>query len=674
MPINSEFEKNSKKRPILESVAEQPGMFIFLIGMVISLFLGFLIRGLIAEPTIKAKVQEAIQATEFSNNIKVGRAWIRLSSGVFPDLSLVLSQVHFESENSCWGGPAADIQEIRFPLSIISLIAGESPIDHAEIDEMTLLLRKDPKDCNRAVAKPKNEGEANPINAATSSLPSGASKEKAEVVVKAKVPFRHINIDLLKVNYLPIPFSSFNFFNLEISLPSMAPLVVNLQTKLEINGETLSGEYSSHSSLQVQYDESLKKSARLEWTGSWREGRYEIKGDFERESKNYNLAMSLHHLPLSQIFPVLKKYKIMISEFNGKQTWISADAKSSGSWTEMAAAPWNISEVKLEGDIGEMKAEEIQFHSLQPIKFEPVRFELKNMNIDSVLVFLGKEHPSQALGKTGVFNGNLDFKNPNDITLSGEHGGLEFIFSNKGSRQYQEVSKMQLLFRLSDGQWTGKIFDFKIKDGNLSGRVDLQATKAWDDLNLSAKLQSFKLSPQVEDLITQGGSLGDIGGDIGFRFRKGNLKHLSGSVHGTLWVVEKISFQEPVLQFQEMGDGEFGVQFQLKKMESDLDWKLAGSPKQGAATEYLSLLGETGKEILGERLVLQDLTGKFLTHGLSDFYWSDLKGKSTNFSFSSKGGWSNQSLMSGELKIGTKKRTTKWNIRGTRDTPQLLKE
>lgn len=676
-------EQNPAKTSLL--VADQPGMLVAWGGLALALLLGFLVRGLINEDAVKARVMELLKHQTPQEQVKVDRAWVRLSQGVFPDFSLVLSRVHIESQNACALSPSADLHEIRFPISLWGLVRGKIQFDKAEIDQAVVLLRSDLKECSHertpsSTPEAAAQAEASPttpptVSAATAEPVSPAPHKSAALTsTEAEVlPLSRIEVQSLRVNYLPIPFTTFEFQDFDLEVDSLKPLVFSVHSNLDLAGETLSGDYSSHAVWKLSFDEREAKQGKFNFTGSWREGRYDLKAEFEGvRSKKYDLSLDLQHIPLSQVFPVLKKYKVMVADFNGKQTWITAQVSSHGTWDHMTHGNWDIEDVKLEGDLGEIGTSKVHFQKLEPLAFDPIDFQIKALDFDALMVFLGRPHPSPALGHLGRFDGHLNYQGAHSLDIEGVHSGLELVFSNKGSRQLQGFKSFKVALQLKDSVWMGKMTDFEIPEGELLGQVKVNADKDLKDLDLNAELQNLKFSPAIEKLMTQGGYFKSMSGKLSAHFQKGSLQRLDGSLQGLEWKIEGLRALSP-----QMSLGQNKNKFSLKMKSESLSL-----PSDSAASDLLKSFHKENPQLFSESLELKNVSVEVQTNSLNDFQWNHLEAQSEKFRVQSSGGWAEDSHLFGEVKVlekiadkkAERRKTHRWKLQGTRSQPQFLKD
>lgn len=494
-------------------VAEQGGFSTSLIGLTIAVVLGLLVRGALAPDKIKSRINEAVQRIGGDLKVSFDQAYISLSRGVLPDLALVIKNAHLESAKKCWLSPDADINELRFPISVFDAIAGKSFVHKVEVDRVVLLLRTDAGGCE--------EGRLPSSESLISSVPSQDAEEKNSKARTAgatpilQPDIRSLSINRLKVNYLPIPFTSLEFVDFDTDVDSLEPMVFHITTGLDLGGETLSGDYSSHAKIELDYDQRADQKAdqkaqpALTGTvhGSWREGRYELKVQHDPSTAELAVSGEVNHLPLSQIFPLLKKYKVMIADFNGKQTWVSSRFSAQGKSNDLRHFPLTLQDLKLEGDLGEVMLARTEITSWSPVQFEPAVFKLKDVDLDKVLVLFNRPHPTQAFGKLGTFAGEAVLSANHAVQVKGQHQKLEIIFSNKGFREVQQVENFAVHLKYEDEKWSGEAGDIHLLGGEANGKINFASDRDWRNLNVNVELDALTFSQRVQQLMTQGGRL-----------------------------------------------------------------------------------------------------------------------------------------------------------------------
>jgi hypothetical protein len=132
---------------------------------------------------------------------------------------------------------------------------------------------------------------------------------------------------------------------------------------------------------------------------------------------------------------LLQKYKAISKDVKTKQVWVSGVAHITGGVEQLKKSPLEVRNLQIEGDIGEIFSSQINISSLDPLKYKPIIFDLKRVNLQNLLSSLNQNPAKNNMGSLGFFSGKLELASENSAHLVGEHQGLEFIFSNKGQRE-----------------------------------------------------------------------------------------------------------------------------------------------------------------------------------------------------------------------------------------------
>jgi hypothetical protein len=629
-------------------VAEQPGLGLSFIGLFLAFFVGLAIRAAVAPERVQAHLHEAIQNIHQDVKIDFGNAYVSFSRGFWPDLSVIIENVKIESPNSCWLTPLAEINQIRLPLSMRHLFRGEILIHEVIADEVNLSLRSTYQNCpdKREVAAEKPSAKKPELTLTPSQQPVIADFEN----VKRDNPIDTVLIGHLKIHYLPIAFTSFEIADFRALLKSEQPRWVQILGQLQ----------EPTANLQLDFHEGDNASVGLLMNGAWSEGQYNLQAHFNSKTNILTFESNLKQLPLSRIIPILKKYRWVESEFNGKRAWLSGKMRMEGLVSELAKTPFYFSDFKLEGDLGEVSCSKAEIQSWQPFKFKPTEFQLRGLNIKEFLLFLNRPHPSPALGDLGLFNGVATFISPENVQLRGDYSGLEFIFSNQGSRQVQALSLVSGELELRKDQWNIQIDRIKPVEGIFEGNVKIQADKNFKDMKLEARIAELGLSPKVQNLMTNGGSLGAMSGQLQAHLKSAQISQLKGHLKWDQLLVNGVRLQRPKAQIQTAGQG---VEMKISAQELEI------LPHTLAASLFQPVLGQQLKNE-SEAFVLKSPSASIRTKKFQSLSWSQFQGQTTQGALRSSGEWNEKSELKGQLQLlGSKKRM--WEIMGTRSQPRF---
>ena len=654
------ISKPNWKESEKDLVAEQPGLGLSFIGLFLALFAGLAIRAVISPDKVRTQLEKATAKIHQDFQVSFKQAYVSFSDGIWPDLSVVVKDVTIESTRTCFLTPMAEINEIRLPLSWWHLFKGKIYIHEVLADEVNLSLRSEYKSCgNRETAS-----SVQPTSGVQPPSPFSRNAENGFENVSRKNPIDIVQFRTLKVHYLPIAFTSFEIQKLMIKLKSEEPRVVEATGQLNLGGDTIVGDYSSHADLQIDVIEGDHPSVTAAAKGIWREGHYSVHLSTDLKNQQFDFHTTAHHLPLSQIIPVFKKYRLMESDFNGKKAWISGDVKMKGLLSESRKTPIQFEGLKLEGDLGEIACAQAEVESLEPLKVKPVDLSIKGLNLKELLVFLNRPHPSPALGALGIFTGNAHFISPENVVLRGDYSGLEFIFANRGSRKTQVLSLVSGELSLIKNQWRISVDRIRPAGGIFEGKVQISADKDFRDLNVDAKIEELSLSPDVQLLMTNGGSLGALTGDLKAHLVKADIQDLRGHLRWDQLLIDGFHLTKPRVQLQTKGT-ETWVDFSANDLEFSVQ-------NPTVASLFAPLIQELGLK-QNERVLLKSPRGQIRTEKLKQLVWTDFQAQTSYGIFQSRGGWNEKADLVGEFKVSGHQKGI-WTIGGSRNAPTLGKK
>lgn len=650
----SKYRKEVEK----DLVAEQPGLGLALIGILISVLIGLAIKVTISPDRVRTHIDEALakipQKTLEQIHIQFGETSISLSQGIWPDLSLVIKDVKISSSNICWLSPQIEINQIRLPLSWSQLFVGKIDMHELRADEVDLSLRNAPADC-----------EKNKTTAAVPSAPMIALRSVAEEAETAAAapqnPIHKISVRKFLIHYLPVAFTTFQVDSFETNILSNQPKLIELSGKINLGGDTLVGDYTSHASLKIRFDEAKGPLWTISARGDWREGRYDLSAFYSQDKKKYEAHFELKHLPLSQLMPLLAKYRLVENDYNGKQIWMSGKLETAGLIDQWEKNPVHVSQVKVEGDLGDIQTPKIEIHTVKPVTFDPINLDLHGVSLQQFLVVLRRPHPSPALGELGTFNGVASIEESNHIRIRGDYSGLEFIFSNRGSRETQTISLLSGEAEFRNNRWRVKIDRIRPLEGVFDGVIQMQADQNWRDLEIETKLEEMSLSPNVQALMTGGGSLGAFSGKMKAELVGGELKSLEGLLKSDRILVEGMHIERPKFAFSTQKTNYY-LDVNAQEMEID-----PTSTPGNFLSKVLVLPANSA------RFLFKNTSVRFQTRHLKDLQWTSFQSLIPQGVIRSQGGWSEDGDLFGQISVRVQKKEAHWLIRGDRMTPVLQK-
>jgi hypothetical protein len=650
MAGNFDFRKLEK-----ELVAEQPGLAVSVIGLLLALFMGLAIRAALSPERILHLVEKAATKIDSRFNAKVGGAYVSFAEGAFPQFAVVVKDFSMESDEACWLRPTLEVDELKLPLDFWRFLRGQIHIHEVLAHEVSISLRSDMAECQRPAAVSSREAAPSRTTAATTPQPSSW-----ESFSRSRDSVDSVQIERMRVHYLPMAFSSFEIRNFEVNVQSKSPKRITAGGILNLNGETLSGDYSSTGSLKIDFEEGASPDWKVSLDGNWREGHYLISTDYSSEKQYIKLSSDMNQIPLNQLFPLLRKYRLLTSNFNGRQVWLSLKGNIEGDVHRLSALPAKFDLVRIEGNIGEIEAKNLEVKKLDPFTFTPFDVDIKSLQLDSLMTFLNRPLVSPIFGHLGVFHGQAHFEDSQNVKIKGEDTGLEFIFSSRGNRQIQAMSLIGGEIKFTKSQWNIKVDKVKPVEGVFLGDISLEADHNWSQVGIRAKIDELSLGPSVQKLITNGGEIGSVDGDLQCHFDHGNLSDLQGHVTASDMSVERVHLKRSKMTLATSKDRNVHLDMHIQGMTAEV-----GSPVHLFLEKFVDSTSPPAPLEVAYGSV------KISTHQLDDFHWDELILQMPHKSVRSKGGWNVEGRLSGQVDVVSGVKTTRFEVGGFRDKPQI---
>ncbi|MBK9322295.1 MAG: hypothetical protein IPM97_04970 [Bdellovibrionaceae bacterium] len=651
------YPKNVAKQDYQEKhlIAAQPARIILSLGLVLSLIIGFSIRGMIAPNKVKSMIESAASKIHKDVSVTFESASLSLRQGLFPRFAIIIQQVQMESSNECWMKPRLRANEIRLPLSLWAILQGQNPISQVEAGKVQIDFLSEYKTCEEPISRPEQIAPKIKqfVTLKGSAQPFSRSAENTPQVSAILIEELNIHSPALAE---PLEMSAFT-----IRLKSNSPRVVQMSAKTHlIKDDQVKGEYLSHAIILGEYSEFPKKSLKATLSGNWREGSYQLKANYHLKEDDLSTEMEIKHIPVNQVFQVFKKMNWLKTDLNARQVWVSLVAQMSAKKSEIKKAGVLIRGLRLEGDLGDVTSSEIKVRSLEPFEFSPFVLEIQRLSLAKMLSLVNRSNPSGALGDLGKFTGTAYFQDRDHVEISGVHRGLEFIFSNKGQREVQRLKEVAGEMILKKDRWVLDVSRFTPEMGAFDGNISLQTDRDFKILDVKAKSKHFTLSPAVVKLMTSGGRVGPFSGDVQLKLQDGKMNLLKGYLASESGDIEGVEFEKLKFQFDYLSD-EVVSQTQIQKLAIKV-----GSPGFKVIKELIEPVW-----MRDGYLLLKNVSSQLRSRDLKTLTWKGFHAQTEvpNGRVSSDGAWNSEGYLSGQIITSFGKESHKWLLGGVRDAP-----
>ncbi|MFV8257807.1 hypothetical protein ACNQKP_08370 [Bdellovibrio bacteriovorus] len=629
-------------------------MTILLTGLILAFLLGYTTKSLLSPSRLAARIEKAASHIHKDVKVSFGSAYVSLSNGILPRFAVIITNVRMESAQTCWAAPVMEIDELRLPLSFLNLIQGKAPVRVVEANSVNLTLRDDFKDCDPT--DPEQIPASQPRPAVMLSPSEQSQKYRNDV--------RGVSVRTLKITSAKHPQYSTELMNFAVKVKSFEPKIIEVTAKTHLMKDSQVGDYLSHANLYLQYKESPEAAVQAHFFGNWREGHYSVIANYTLGDQLLAVETDLKHIPLSQILAILQKYQLASRDLNGRQVWMSSKARMEGPVDEIRSLPLEIRDLRMEGDLGEMHVDKINIASIEPLKYEPIHVDVKKLDIEKLLVLLNRTKQTSILGHLGSFTGRAEIVSDQKMRMSGEHAGLEFVFSNKGQRELQVIESMVGDIALDQDQWSFQIKRVEPRGGVFVGDLSLRADRDFKAVAVKTHIDELQLALPVQKLMTNGGEIGLMSLDGDLRFAEGKVQSLKGLLRLNSMDVEGVALGKTRASF-DWSKGEVLLNAQVQSM------KVSPNSPTAEVLRPVTLNSWWREGVLN----LTGLTGQLGAKSSKEFSWKGFQAQASRTGkLSTEGSWNEDARLKGHVQVKDGKIQRRWQIQGTRELPQFVED
>ncbi len=653
-------------------IAEQPGLVVLVSGLLIAIFIGLIFRALISPNRIRPLIERAASNVHKEMQIKFDNAEVSISDGFFPRLAVVVSGIRMDSKQECWMSPSLDVDQLRLPISFLSLLKGHGGIQEVQADNVRLTLRSDYKNCLSETtaansAMPTATGSSlktKNTQAEQSSINKRISMQKVEPVSAQNYSnlINSIKIENFQVSHQLYPTYRAEFYDISLLVKKFNPREFVLNAKTHLLKDEQVGDYLAHANIHLEFSDAIEPTAQLHIFGNWREGHYSLVSQYNFNDHNLNLETEIKHIPLSQIINILNKYQLIDQRLNARKLWLSLRSKYNGPAEKIASSVNELTNLQLDGDEIEIDVDKIVFRSFNPVKFDPIVLNINKLNLDSALNIYNRRINTPIFAHLGVFKGKAEVISSENMRLFGNYSGLEFIFSNKGQRELQSISNMRTDAQFARNQWSIQFSKIEPTAGVFSGDIKLNASSNFSEAEVKIRADEVALNPSVQRLMTQNGDLGILGAHIDVKSKDGKLVDFKGNLKSNRMLIEGVEMIGSKIDFN-MVDQSLSLGVQVANMNL-----AKNSAAMQIAGTVLSPL------VSSDKVSLSQMRGKVKTKEFKQLQWQNFSAQSNAHKIETNGAWDSEGALSGKVIVKAKKETLGWEIGGSRSEPKFIED
>jgi hypothetical protein len=655
-------------------VIDQKGLRVLVTGLFIAVIIGMTFRAIYSPGRIKYLIEKIVEDSNVQNaTIKIDKAFLSLSRGWIPRLAVVIDGLELQSMDPCLYYINVKSDVLTLPVSLQSIFERSLIFKKIEIDHPVVKLKTKDIKCADSLFSSAAAGK-NLLNTQVDQSASEATKflpkpiDSQGVVEKnSESPIvenfrdgavaqlvKTLSIELTNGELHFDNFPDFYIKEKKLQIEFLNPTEKRILVDGEIELEPVTDDRLTGWKFRVQM-ESIKDLVTTHLKGHWREGSVKLDLNYQTSTNELEAVGDFKQVPLGQILIFTNELGWTKMTSSARQSWISFNSK----YQKKGNLDRNliINNVKVEGEFGDIEIPIIEAQG-SPFSWKPLSVSLNSLNLSKLLKSFDRPHPSPSLSSLGIFRGFVEIEGTHLKSAEGTLQGLELVFSNKGIRELQAVSNLDLQITDIETQYKGKISNIELSQGTFAGVVEAYFNKSDESTQVNFNIEQLKLNPRVEKLMTSKGALSPIQGKLSFHLQREKKPEVNGILKLDTGIIDNVSFEK--------------FKWELNTLNQEDIWKFSVQDlKWNEETPSLLLLQEILKTDKTD-LEMKNLffkAKKTLSQGL---VWSDLQVQVINpkSRLSSQGAWDEDGNISGTLQIKTEKEMRDLNLQGTRESPE----
>ncbi len=665
-------------------------MAISLIVLVLSLFLGLAFRFVTNPQILEEKLQEQLQGALGNYDLILKKPRISLKNSFVPELALRVESLSVKSQSfSC--GPGFDLISLSFPLTFNQVFSGDFKIARARAEQVLVDLRED-ESCQSEKSKITQEPQE--IRKVIEKLdPEKARAQVQEVLLAKDEPVLHvqklrphiirflepIKRELSKPLYRDLSLRTIHIGELKLRSPEFVKELVFQTIDLDLS-KAVDDEAGSQVEMQFEllYPELFLdrlqnqsriffkiglNSQRVELLNRFRaaEGKIESLLQFGIESEKsedwtLDFESNMDHFSLSSLTQILETFDVL--QFNKKPefSWLDCRINFREKISSLAELKLYVQDCRTSGRLGKIRLPNLIWSVRKG--FIPFQVAFEKLNLDQLSEILSWTAWRGTFDRLGLVQGELLYKNANDIEVKAILKDAYLRISGGGLRKSQHVELLGFKLHRSEERISLLIDQGKIERGEIEGTLTANASHDFRSGLIQFDLKKLNFDPAIEKMI--------FGGDLQGLAMVGQLKFLD----------KKLDFFRGLLKSSEMKGTDYSfkdlkIESELKRNEVHMKLKAQSGSIKGELYDFLkSMFLEYS--FPNNELIITDVKSRLRLkdHEVSwEKFKASIKG---DISIGSTGGWNESEDLYGQLQIKFPSlRSIYWNLQGTKSKPEI---
>ncbi len=533
-------------------VTDQPGRKVVFVGFILSLVLGFFIRGLTKPEFLQAELKGAVSRIHSSTQVNWGRAAFSLKDGFWPRFSILITDVKIVSEESCWGQPLLYAREVELPISFVSFIEHGQPLKTIYIKDSFLELR------SHFVCAKKNEVAVNLTEEKVQGIRLKPVKETPEAPPLVLTDFIFQNLKVRQVDWI---FPDWNFNTFELVVKENHPWYAEVSSNFNI--PDLDG-IDTGVDLFAVYKEFPAQVLEVKVNGHWREGAFQVSGLWEGAQKGWTYNSKFNHIPFQFLKTIAQRTRTPWN-WPDRPMWFSFSTQTVQPFTDWKASQHFVKKLQVEGDLGELAIPDLEIKSWTPFKVLPFAFTVNQADLNAV--FEKDLKRVDYLGSFGKLSGQGQWASEKDVLFTGKIEQIGIPIFHKDQKMVKLIRSMDLQAELKSGQWKMSSQKWELDRGDVSGNLKLESNQNISTGNLSMNLESLKLDSDTLRFIEVVTPNLELSAKLNARWKNSNIIDLNGQVKTDQLESRVIGLEKPLMTVRKTASGPLDLKLQAAELK-----------------------------------------------------------------------------------------------------------
>lgn len=472
-----------KKNKKVSLVTDQLGRQIFIFGLVLSIAIGFTLRGLTSPRQLHQKLIEATQSIGSETSVSWSQVKLSLKDGpLLPRLAVLIQNVKVVSQNKCWGEPILFSQEVEVPLSITKWIYAGQPLDQIVLNESFLELRS-------AIECEKGPDLKSSQNQDSQKLVR--IKSKQENVVRPPLILTEFVFNQLKIRHEKWIYKDWSLKSLNLKIHENQPWYATLNADFPIPDTE---SVDSNVRINLSYKEFPTPLFDLSINGHWREGNFKMSGLWDQTSQGWSFKTQFDHFSFQFLKTLALKTKTPWN-WPDRPMWFSFTSESSNQFSDWRKSKHLLRGIKVEGDLGQIKIPDLRISSLQPFQVAPFVFQIDKADLTAV--FMNNFKNLNSIKTFGFLTGEGEWLAQDEFRFRGNWGASEWsLYDAFHYLNDFQIANASIQASLKKSQWKIVSSNPSIENVQFQGDITLEGDQKLSTGSIKTFLTSQELPSQ----------------------------------------------------------------------------------------------------------------------------------------------------------------------------------